>query len=135
MTGTVTTAIKNAVTQLGGSTAGPPTENDVAADAPAAVPAADAGDYNVPYGQQQGTIRYAPMQGVPPPKITKNGASPLFPTSAYQIAKQMLPIPSIVTTLTESQTFSVQSHENTVRLCKLLFEMNLTLRMDADCAM
>ena len=118
MTGTVTTSVKNAVNALGGSTAGPPTENDVtnggAAAPVASVPAA--GAYGIPWFKQTGLTRYAPMQGVPPTKITQKNPQPLFPTSAYTVAKQWLPIPSILTTLTESQTFSVQSHENTVRL-------------------
>ena len=117
MTGSTTAAIKSAVTALGGSTAGPATVNDVVAGGGAApavsVPAGGAG-YNVPYAKQQGTIRYAPMQSIPPTKITQKNASPLFPTSAFTIAKQMLPIPSIVTTLTEPQTFSVKSHPNQV---------------------
>ena len=115
MTGSTTAAIRNAVQALGGSTAGPPTVNDVAGAAPAA-PAPAAGDFGIPYNQQEGLTRFAPMQKVPPTKITQKKATPLFPTSAYNIARTWLPRPSIVTTLTESQTFSVASHENTVRL-------------------
>ena len=118
MTGTTTASIKNAVTALGGSTAGPATVNNVAANAnPSAVasaPAVGGAAYNVPYNQQQGLTRYAPMQGVPPTKITQKKATPLYPTSAFKIAKNWLPQPSIVTTLTEPQTFSVHSHQNTV---------------------
>lgn len=118
MTGSVTASVKNAVTALGGSTAGPPTENDVANGGAAAPPASapPAGAFGIPFTKQTGLTRYAPMQGVPPTKITKKGASPLFPTSAYTVAKTWLPL-SIVTTLTESQTFSVQSHANTVCHC------------------
>ena len=121
MTGTVSASIKNAVTALGGSTAGPPDPDNAAAAAaaaPAAAPAPAPGpaEFGVPYVQQEGATRYAPMQGVPPTRITNKRMTPLFPTSAFNIAKTWLPRPSIVTTLTESQTFSVQSHENTVGL-------------------
>ena len=114
MTGSVTAQVRSAVSALGGSAQGPPAINALAADAPAAVPAA--GAFGIPYNQQEGATRYAPMQGVPPTKITKKDMRPLFPTSAYTVAKTWLPKPSIVTTLTDLQTFSVQSHENTVCL-------------------
>lgn len=73
----------------------------------------DAGAYGVPYTLQTGLTKYAPMQPVPPTKITKKNATPLFPTSAFVIAKTFLPIPSIVKTITNPQTFSVSSMENT----------------------
>ena len=124
MTGTTTPAIQKAVTALGGTTAGPPTVNSVTpggAVAPVPPPAADtpaAGNsvYNIPYGQQTGLTKYAPMQGVPPTKITNKGMTPQYPTSAVQIAVTFLPKASIVTTLTEPMTFSVNSHPNTVCL-------------------
>ena len=118
MTGTTTAAVQKAVTALGGATAGPPTVNDVAAAAPPAAPApvVGAGAYNVPYNKQTGSIRYAPMQGVPPTKITQKGVTPQFPTSAFTVAKTWLPKASIITTMTESLTFSVNSHANTVGL-------------------
>jgi hypothetical protein len=67
--------------------------------------------------------RYAPMIPQPPTKITATNTKPLYPTSSVQIAKSHLPIPKVQTTITQSQTFSVSSRENTVcstpRLAKL----------------
>lgn len=84
--------------------------------APAASLPVGANEYQIPYNQQSGTVRYAPMQKIPPTKITKNNPTPLFPPSAVVTAKTNLPLPTILTTVTEPQTFSVQSHANTVRL-------------------
>jgi hypothetical protein len=87
-------------------------------DATANNVAAEAGDPNansgVPYAEQTGLIRYAPMQSVPPTKITKKDTKPLYPTSSYKIAVSFLPTPSATKTVTASQTFSADSMENTV---------------------
>lgn len=53
------------------------------------------------------------MQGIPPNKISLKKFSPMFPTSAYTVAKTWMPQPTILTTLTETQTFSVRSSINT----------------------
>jgi hypothetical protein len=55
------------------------------------------------------------MQPVPLTAITATNTSPLWPTSSVVLASTFLPIPSIVTTLTQANTFSVSSHANTVR--------------------
>ena len=117
MTGTTPAAGVAAVTALNGATAGPATVNSVSnnADAAAGTTAvADAGVYATPYNLQSGLTKYAPMQPVPPTKITAKNVTPLFPTSAVTVATTWLPLPSIVTTMTLSQTFSVSSMENTV---------------------
>ncbi|KAK4981879.1 hypothetical protein LTR28_002912 [Elasticomyces elasticus] len=94
MTGVFSAKVQTALVQLGtGVTAGPPTENNV--------------------GNNAGLTRYAPMQPVPPTKITAKSPTPLYPTSAYVIATTWLPIPTIVKTVTASQTFNVKSMENT----------------------
>jgi hypothetical protein len=111
MTGTFPPAYEAAAKAIKG-TDGPPTVNEVA-DAANPV-SADAAAYNVAYTLQTGLTRYAPMQPVPPTKITKKNATPQYPTSAYTIAKTFLPIPKAVTTQTMVQTFSVKSVENTV---------------------
>ena len=49
-------------------TAGPPTVNQVAG---ANAPAAGTGEFAVPYTLQTGPTKFAPMQPVPPTKITK----------------------------------------------------------------
>ena len=101
-------------------TAGPATENNVAssnqqgqnAAAGGAAPAAQGGLYTVPYPLQSGVTKYAPMPPQPVTSITKNKPTPQWPTSAVQYAQTNLPIPSQVTTLTATPTFSVSSMEN-----------------------
>ncbi|OCL14200.1 beta-1,6-glucan boisynthesis protein-like protein [Glonium stellatum] len=92
-------------------TDGPPTVNQVN-NGNNAAPAA-ASDYAVPYTMQTGLTKYAPMQPVPPSKITKKSPTPQYPTSAVSLASTFLPTPKQVTTMTMSQTFSVSSMENT----------------------
>ncbi|KAI5366489.1 hypothetical protein Slin14017_G041290 [Septoria linicola] len=104
------TAIAGAKSVTG--TAGPDTQNQVANNAGAAVPA-DGDVFNMAYADQTGPTRYAPMQGIPPTKITAKNYTPLHPTSSFSIAKTFLPIAKIQTTITQSQTFSVSSMENT----------------------
>ncbi|KAF2197532.1 hypothetical protein GQ43DRAFT_444175 [Delitschia confertaspora ATCC 74209] len=103
----------NVVTALEGitDTKGPPTVNNVGdANNPAALP--DASLFMQPYTMQTGITRYAPMQPIPPTKITKREQKPLYPTSAVTIAKTILPLPKPQTTITQSQTFSISSREN-----------------------
>lgn len=95
-------------------TKGPAAEDNTAADQTTST-STDNGDvYNVEYTMQTGLTRYAPMQPVPPTKVTATNTKPLYPTSSVPIAKTKLPIPSIQTTLTATQTYSVSSIENTV---------------------
>lgn len=93
------------------STSGPTTQ-DSTAEKPDA--AAASGDFDVQYNMQTGPTRYAPMQPVPGTKITAKTVSPQHSTSSVAIAKSHLPIPSIVTTVTQSQTHKVSSVANTV---------------------
>jgi len=88
------------------------TANDAAAN-PAAGEAAN-GNSGIPFASQTGLMRYAPMQSVPPTKITKKDTKPLYPTSKVSIATAFLPTPSATKTQTASQTFSADSMENTV---------------------
>lgn len=121
VTGLTGTTPPLALAAVPGGTAGPADQNNVSpvagqADNPAAAVGA-AGDYDTPYNKQGGTIRYAPMQPFPPTKITKQGKpTPQYPTSAYNIATARMPAPSVVTTLTESQTVKAMTMENTVCL-------------------
>lgn len=113
-------AIVQAIKDLGKSTAGPKTINTANnAAAPAAAGGGGAvGSFAIPYNLQTGLTKYAPMQPVPGTKITQQSFTPMFPTSAYTVAKTWLPQASIVTTLTAPQTFSVSSMENPVSLSK-----------------
>lgn len=115
MTGTFPATVESAITALAGSTAGPPTEDQVANNGGGANTAPAAGVWGVPYSLQTGLTRYAPMQGIPPTKITgPANPTPLFPTSAFTIATGPMPIPTILTTQTQPQTFSVSSTINMV---------------------
>ena len=116
LTGMVGTFPADVVTGISGitGTAGPATVNNVNNNANSAAGAS--GEFTVPYQSQTGLTKYAPMQPVPPTKITAKTATPLHPTSAFSIASTYLPNPSVLTTLTASQTFSVSSMENTVCL-------------------
>ncbi|KAF4552856.1 putative cell wall synthesis protein KRE9 [Elsinoe fawcettii] len=110
MTGTFPAAVQAGITAAAGSSAGPATEDQLSNNVGAG--AGDSGN-QVPYSLQSGLTRYAPMQPVPPTKITQKTWTPLFPTSAFTVATTYLPVPSIVTTVTAKQTFSVSSIENT----------------------
>ncbi|GAB7339911.1 hypothetical protein MBLNU457_6437t1 [Dothideomycetes sp. NU457] len=120
MTGTFPPNVVQGIAAIAGSTAGPPTVNNVANNAaPAAgntpAAAAPAGDeYLIPYQSQTGLTKYAPMQPVPGTKITATAFTPLHPTSAFTIATTYMGTPIVATTITASQTFSVSSMENTV---------------------
>lgn len=111
MTGAFPANVQTALADISGTDGPTPkdqTGNNNAAKDPAG------GDYDVEYTMQTGLTRYAPMQPIPPKTITATNTKPLYPTSSVVIATTLLPIPSIVTTLTQSQTFSVQSRANTV---------------------
>lgn len=108
-TGTFSPVVTTALSKISG-TDGPKNEDRIA-DAPDAAPG---NEFEAPYTMQTGPTRYAPMQPVPPTKITKKDHKPLHPTSAFTIATTFLPNPKVQTTVTQKQTFSVKSRENTV---------------------
>ncbi|KAF2748868.1 hypothetical protein M011DRAFT_466625 [Sporormia fimetaria CBS 119925] len=110
MTGTFLPEVKAALEDVEG-TDGPARIGETAAGG---APAPGDDLYDVPYAMQTGFTRYAPMQPIPPTKITKKDFKPLNPTSAFTIATTFLPLPKIHTTITQSQTYSVSSQENPV---------------------
>jgi len=112
MTGVFSAADITALATVTGTT-GPAVVNAVADAATPVTGTADAGVYGTPYNEQVGLTKYAPMQPVPPTAITATNTSPQWPTSSVSLASTFLPIPSIVTTLTQANTFSVSSHANT----------------------
>ncbi|KAI9049941.1 hypothetical protein LZ554_006088 [Drepanopeziza brunnea f. sp. 'monogermtubi'] len=116
MTGTFSATVM-ANNKLVTGTTGPDTVNAVVSAAAAGSTAAAAGaigdPWAIPYNLQIGLTKYAPMQPVPPTAIVKTDTKPLWPTSAVQFAAAFLPIPSEVTTLTQSMTWSVSSRANT----------------------
>jgi len=117
MTGTFPAQVISGLADVSG-TSGPAAQDQRAQAAPAAGAGAgaDSGEFTVPYRLQTGLTKYASMQPVPPTKITAKQFTPLNPTSAFVKATTMLPPPTIVTTITASQTFSVESIEYTVRI-------------------
>ena len=77
--------------------------------------------FTVPYGMQTtGLTKYAPMQQHPPTAITKQDTSPLFPTTAFNVAQSALPTATQLTTLTASITYSYATRVNTVRFYRLI---------------
>lgn len=111
-TADLVTAAKQAGTTVPNTVNGAAPAAGAAGGGAAAAPAG--GEFTVPYYLQTGLTKYAPMQPVPPTKITQQNVTPLFPTSAFSTATTWLPRPSVVLTTTASQTFSVSSVENTV---------------------
>jgi hypothetical protein len=131
MTGVFSAAVTTALAAVSG-TSGPATVNNVAAaGAAGGAGTAAEGAWGTPYNEQEGLTKYAPMQPVPPTAITATNTSPLWPTSSVVFASTYLPIPSIVTTLTQANTFSVSSHANTVR--PFLGNGIFSVRTDANC--
>jgi hypothetical protein len=128
MKGTWDPAVKKGLADISG-TSGPAAEDKtVKPGVPAGDPVGAASDFEVPYTMQTGLFRYAPMQPVPGKSVTAKGnPKPLYPTSSVSIATARLPIPKIEKTITQSQTYSVQSRENTVCLIKQLSSFALCL--------
>ncbi|KAK2730822.1 hypothetical protein FQN55_005425 [Onygenales sp. PD_40] len=85
-------------------TASPPTANNDIGKRQAALP----------YEDQKGPTRYAPVPMQPPTKISLKTAAPLHPKSAFNIAQSFLPRPTIKTTISVMGTFVTTSIENTV---------------------
>jgi hypothetical protein len=130
MTGAFPANVEDALANVKGTSAPPRVDKtkDVAKD-----PAAN--EYEVEYTMQTGLTRYAPMQPIPATKITAKNTKPMHPTSKFDIAKTFLPIPSIATTLTQSQTFSVSSRENDVSFqsqLKTMFRTDVVLWEDSQ---
>lgn len=73
------------------------------------------GAYTLPFNQQTGAIRYAPMAKKPGTTITAKTVSAQYPTSAVEtIASTYLPMPDVQMTVSVPNTFTVVSIENTV---------------------
>ncbi|KAL4935149.1 hypothetical protein BDV06DRAFT_234617 [Aspergillus oleicola] len=79
-----------------------PEERKVAAD-----------PYTVPYPEQTGPTRYAPLAKKPGTAIATSAPTPQFPPSPYKIATEYMKAPTVLTTLTASETMSVTMMENT----------------------
>ena len=113
MSGKFPAAIKTGAQGVSG-TKGPGTVNAIAAVGQNNAVEAPAGSYGVPYQDQSGLTKYAPMQRQPPTKITAKTPTPQYPTSSVSIFKSNMDPPKQTTTMTMSKTFSVNSVENQV---------------------
>ena len=123
MTGTFTPDVVTALASVSGTT-GPPTQLIPAARGRQVAPN---DEYDIPYNQQTGLIKYAPMQPLPPHTITQQNTSPLWPTSSVSIATTFLPIPSVQTTITQGVTWAFSSHQNTVSSLVQCMESSLLI--------
>jgi hypothetical protein len=70
--------------------------------------------FETPYPDQLGLTKYAPMAKEPASTIPAGTPAPQFPVSNYVMATTYLAEPTVQTTTTASQTFSVSSIENSV---------------------
>lgn len=75
---------------------------------------AAAGAFGTPWTDQTGPTRYAPMQAIPPTKITATNTQPLFAPSSVDILSEALGTGTVSVTLTQPQTYKVPSRQNTV---------------------
>lgn len=69
--------------------------------------------FTVPYTEQTGKTRYAPMQTQPGTKITATAYSRRQATSAYTPYKSLSPSPNVRSTITPGWSYSVTSKTNT----------------------
>jgi hypothetical protein len=111
MTGVFAPGVEADLASVSG-TSGPPPVGVHVGERQAA--AAQGDSFAIPYPQQDGPTKYAPMQPVPGTKITETNTAPLYPSSSVVLASTYLPMPTVLTTVTQSQTFVVASHPNTV---------------------
>ncbi|QIX01210.1 hypothetical protein AMS68_006727 [Peltaster fructicola] len=111
LTGTAFTQFASAAANAAAAAPAPVVAGQQAAAG--ATTAQQAAMFTQAYNQQTGLTKYAPMQSIPPTQITKKQASPQNPTSAFVVATTFLAPPTILTTITNPQTFSVSSMENT----------------------
>ncbi|PGH01192.1 hypothetical protein GX51_05388 [Blastomyces parvus] len=103
MTGSFPPRLLDGIKAISGTTDSPPTHSNELRKRQA----------NLPYEDQTGLTRYAPMPMQPPTKISLKSAPPLYPPSPFDIAKSFLPTPTIRTTVSVIATFKVASIENT----------------------
>lgn len=109
MTGSFSEKVKGGLDTVS-STDGPEARHDVHVQRRAGAPA----QHTVPYQDQTGSIRYAPMAKTPPTKISVKTATRQHPTSSFDIATDFLSSPTVQTTLSAAGGSSVKPVENTV---------------------
>jgi hypothetical protein len=70
--------------------------------------------HNIPYGEQTGTIKYAPMPKRAGTTIADRSPTPQYPPFPFSIATTYLPAPTVQYTDTAYLTWTTHSIENTV---------------------
>lgn len=118
MSGTFPVAIESDLASISGSSG--PSPVNVQANERQAAAAGNEDMFAIPFGQQKGPTKYAPMQKAPGTKITATNTAPLYPSSSVPLASTYLPDPTVMTTLTEPQTWVAASHPNTVGILRIL---------------
>lgn len=93
-----------------------------------------AGPYGTPFPLQTGLTRYGPMPAPPGSTVGAGRASAQFPTSAVSLATAILPLPSVLTTLTQPLTGAAAAAEsvvgvNTVSAARCTGTSSVILRM------
>lgn len=72
--------------------------------------------HEIPYGEQTGLTKYAPMPKRAGTTIATKSATPQYPPFPFSIATTYLPPPTVQYTDTAYATWTTHSIENTVRL-------------------
>lgn len=72
--------------------------------------------HNLPYGEQTGPTKYAPMPKRAGSTIADKSPTPQYPPFPFSIATTYLPAPTVQYTDTAYLTWTTHSIENTVRL-------------------
>lgn len=72
--------------------------------------------HTIPYGEQTGRTKYAPMPKRAGTTIADKPATPQYPPFPFSIATTYLPAPTVDYTDTAYATWTTHSIENTVRL-------------------
>ncbi|KAF3937760.1 hypothetical protein ABW19_dt0204234 [Dactylella cylindrospora] len=98
-----------AAQNLLGDTDRPPAEHPQEA---VVIPDGAQGEFAVPYTEQTGPVRYAPMQPRPGSVITAKNMKRLHPTSAYTIFTTKGPAPRAQTTITQDRTYALTTVVN-----------------------
>lgn len=82
--------------------------------------------HTVPYGEQTGSIKYAPMPKSAGTTIATRSATPQYPPFPFSIATTYLGVPTVQYTDTAFATWTANSIENTVSLmfkCTILVDI------------
>lgn len=85
--------------------------------------------HTVPYGEQTGPTKYAPMPKRAGSTIATRSATPQYPPFPFSTATAYLGAPTVVYTEIAYATWTANSIENTVCLCHLFINANQTANL------